>query len=194
MKKLKIIAALAAAIFISALLLFDFHISVSSTAQNISMTRISGGNGSAEQKERIPFLTSPLRIVSDDPKLSQSLARQISQIPGFDQVEVLNAIPEDTHQPVLIVRQTASERLWLVFFAKSAINVEMIFASDGQWDSNHIEMQDGQPGVVRLTEKMDLADRSVGIMSRPWYLRHLREEITKQVINALKNDLEQPVD
>lgn len=189
MRKWIIIAALGAALFIAAFLLLDFHLSLSSTAQNISVSRISGGAGDALNSNPLPPQTSPLRLYTPDPKLSQLLARQIKEAPGIDQVEIVSELPEHTSQAVLVVTLPEHSRLWLGFIAIAETNAQMTFASDGQWQSNHIEMHDGQPPVVRVEASLVLRDRSAGIMSRPWYLRHLREQIAKEVVKTISEQL-----
>ncbi|KPL79207.1 hypothetical protein ADN00_05020 [Ornatilinea apprima] len=189
MRKWIIIAALGAAILFAALLLLDFHLSISSTAQNISVSRISGGAGDAQNPNPLPPQTSPLRLYTPDPKLSQLLARQIKEAPGIDQIEIVSELPEHTGQAVLVVTLPEHNRLWLGFFATAETNAQMTFASDGQWQSNHIEMRDGQPPVVRVEACLALRDRSAGLMSRPWYLRHLREQIAEEVVKTLSEQL-----
>lgn len=189
MRKWIIIAALGAALFIAALLLSDFHLSMSSTAQVISVSRISGGAGDTQNPNPLPLQTSPLRLYTPDPKLSQLLARRIKEAPGFDQIEMVSDLPENTGQAVLVVTLPKRSHLWLIFFATAETNAQMNFASDGQWQSNHIEMRDGQPPVVRVEASLELRDRSAGFMSRPWYMRSLREQIAEEVVKTLSEQL-----
>ncbi|NMC54928.1 MAG: hypothetical protein GYA48_14975 [Chloroflexi bacterium] len=189
MRKWIIIAALGAALLFAALLLLDFHLSISSTAQNISVSRVSGGAGDAQNPNPLPPQTSPLRLYTPDPKLSQLLARRIKEAPGFDQIEMVSELPENTGQAVLVVTLPEHSQRWLAFFAAAETNAQVNFASDGQWQSNHIEMRDGQPPVVRVEASLALRDRSAGLMSRPWYLRHLREQIAEEVVKTLSEQL-----
>jgi len=189
MRKPLLTAALCAALFTAALFLFEFHISISSTAQEIAVTRISGGNGTELQPNPLSPQVSPLGIYTQDPKLSEYLSRKVKELPGFDQVEILEAYPQDQTNPVLVVNLTESKPLWLAFFAKSASSATMIFASDGQWNGDHIAVNDGQPPVVHLKTEIQISDRTAGIISLPWYLRRLRESIGDQVIQSLNDDL-----
>jgi hypothetical protein len=88
---------------------------------------------------------------------------------------------------VLVVRIVKSDTLWLPVHSRARVEITFAYASDGSvdWMDDEVIHSEGGRFTVRANGRIELDDRSYGLISRPGYHSHLSNRIGSRLVQAV---------
>ncbi|MGQ9675346.1 MAG: hypothetical protein ACUVX1_06730 [Chloroflexota bacterium] len=176
----------------------DFHASTSEsrTESQVSTYRSSKSGVKAEEllaEREVALYVAGADELADALRVEMLGFLQASE--SFGKVTCLDLAPEQTDQPVLVIKVQSEQGLWTPFFAQSGLAVRVAFASDGDvswWHQSGPVILSGDESIVRVEGNLQVVDDTRGVTSRLAYQKHLGRQIAKEVSKALQNVLSSP--
>lgn len=92
-------------------------------------------------------------------------------------------------EPVLLADLT-SDRLWTPVYARATLNAQIYYAYDGDapWPLDKPVVFDVSP-AIKSDGEFVVTDRTMGLISKPAYHRHLAQSLASDIAAALQDDV-----
>lgn len=178
----------------------SFRIMQSQTASDSAVAASkSGGETDSSAGWVISGATTGLSVIGGDNRLQTSIQNRLVDLlkkqPNTGLVQVLETRPERVDFQVLSVEVIQQKFLWTPFYANSAYQVKVAYASNGdvsfsKIDPPHFVSKAGEGPVIQYSGTYAISDVSKGLISRPGYQDYLAEKIAATIIESMQKQLE----
>jgi hypothetical protein len=174
--------------------LISFRLAKSQTASN---SQVASSRGNAQDGLQGFAPTSSALAVEGNGRLERLLAAEITRqaegIALLGRIDLLKVPVDQVGQPLVYVTVQRKDILWTPFYARSTIQVDVAYATDGDVsfrnnDPTHFVSLTDQP-YVQYYGSYSFDDKSWGVFSWPGYQDHLADQIAKTVLASLQEEL-----
>ncbi|MGE5224574.1 MAG: hypothetical protein ACM3PY_19235 [Omnitrophica WOR_2 bacterium] len=195
MKKLLIAIVLILFVFAGAFLLFNFRIMQSQTASDSTTATSKAG---LEQSEAWTFQPENTGLyVEGEYRYLQPLRDRLAQLldhqPILGSISAINLPSDKADIPVIYVEVKQQKRTWTPFYATSALEVVIDYASNGDVSFRNTDpvsfLNTSNQPAIRYQANYSIADRSVGLISTRGYDDYLVSLIADAVQKSLQEQI-----
>jgi hypothetical protein len=192
-KVIGVIGILAAAILLFAAASFwlDLRMARGSTRSESQVQTFTAGVEQGQPKPAIHQLT----VYVDEPgylqgSVRQGLVKRTQDTRGIQDLRVVSQMPQASDGPVLFVKVTPRQFLWLPVFTRANLEVHMVYSSDGDlsWMDHQSVVMESSP-LVRMRGDFDVADTSIGLMTLRGQARYLGRQAADELLKAIDANL-----
>ena len=171
----------------------EFHASQSQTQarHTLSTSTVSSPDGAILAEEGIVIQTAETDIDLLDATLAQELANHFQANLPAGQVTMGN---ESSGRPILWIEISQRNIHWSPFRSNATLTIDVIYASDGDisWRNATGTVMNGEQPTVHSRGKLNLSDRTQGIISRKAYQRHLGAQIADEIYRMMQQPIFDP--
>jgi hypothetical protein len=194
MKKIMIALVLILFVLAGVFLLFNFRLMKSTTVSN-SYTAASNAGSDIKDWTFRPENTG--LYVQADPRFVQSLQAEITRLlqsqVNVGSISAINQPVDRADIPQLYVEVKQQKKIWTPFYATSAYEVIVSYATNGDLSFRNTEpvtfINTSEQPAIRFQASYAIADRSVGLISLPGYDSYLADLFANAVQKSIQEQL-----
>ncbi len=194
MKKILIALVLVLFVLAGVFLLFNFRLMKSTTVSN-SHTATSNAGSNIQDWTFRPENTG--LYVQADPRFAQVLQAEITRLlnkqPNVGSVSAINLPMDKADIPQLYVEVKQQKKVWTPFYATSAYEVIISYATNGDLSFRNTEpvtfINTSEQPAIRYQAIYAIADKSIGLISSPGYDSYLVNLFANAVQKSLQEQL-----
>ena len=190
---LRLVLLLLAGILAAAFWWLDFHAARSETQAEHVLEAFTAG-----EPEKAPPTRLKVYVANADglaEALRTALVSDLQQDLAIGRVEPVDTIGEQAGSPVLVVELDNRKITWTPVYGSGRMTANIAYTSNGDlsWrNKSPVRMDSTDVPTMWVRGEFEINDRTWGLISHRWYLRHLAKKLAAEVTRALESQLISP--